>query len=315
MFGLLLLFLSAALSERRKELRPHRTRVEGAVVGAMLAMILAARANSGLDRYNQGDYSGALESFHEQLKNDPDSPTINFNLGDAAYRLQRYDEAFEAFSKAMVSSDPVVQEKAYYNGGNTLFMEGDHAQDLEQQLSNYYDARYQYRQALDRNPGDEQAKKNLSLLEERIKEAEKQKQLQQLRQRSRRQQSPRQRRQRNRNQNQRSGQQAEPGVGQPEPDDQQMPGDQQEEPSDPNESGDEDQPQDEPTPRTGKDGQPREITPSDQQKQQAQPQPQEPRAGLMSEEEAIGLLDSLKNESDKIDLMRRKTDRGVLRDW
>jgi hypothetical protein len=93
-----------------------------------------------------------------------------------------------------------------------------------------------------------------------------------------------------------------------------MPGDQQAEPSDPNESGDEDQPQDEPTPRADKDGQPQEITPSDQQKQQAQ-QPQEPRPGLMSEEEAIGLLDSLKNESDKIDLMRRKTDRGVLRDW
>jgi Ca-activated chloride channel homolog len=314
MFGLLLLFLSAALSERRKEPRPHRTRVEEALVGAMLAMILTARANSGLDRYNQGDYSGALESFHEQLKNDPDSPTINFNLGDAAYRLQRYDEAFEAFSKSMVSSDPVVQEKAYYNAGNTLFMEGNHAQDLEQQLSNYYDARYQYHQALDRNPGDEQAKKNLSLLEERIKEAEKQKQLQQQRQRSRRQQSQRKRRQRNRNQNQRPDQQAEPGVGQPEPDDQQMPGDQQAEPSDPNESGDEDQPQDEPTPRADKDGQPQEITPSDQQKQQAQ-QPQEPRPGLMSEEEAIGLLDSLKNESDKIDLMRRKTDRGVLRDW
>jgi hypothetical protein len=35
----------------------------------------------------------------------------------------------------------------------------------------------------------------------------------------------------------------------------------------------------------------------------------------MSEEEALGLLDSLKDEGDKIDLMRRKTDRGVARDW
>ena len=133
------------------------------------------------------------ESFREELKHDPDSPRINFNLGDAAYRLQKYDEAFEAYSKAMVSSDPALQEKAYYNAGNALFMEGNHAQDLEQQLSNYYDARYQYHQALDRNPGDEQAKKNLRLLEERIKDAEKEKEEQQQRQRTQQRQSQRQR--------------------------------------------------------------------------------------------------------------------------
>ena len=56
------------------------------------------------------------------------------------------------------------------------------------------------------------------------------------------------------------------------------------------------------------------MTPSEEQKQQIQ-EPQDSRPGTMSEDEALGLLDSLKDESDKIDLMRRKTDRGVLRDW
>ena len=244
---------------------------------------------------------------------------INFNLGDAAYRLHKYDEAFEAYSKAMVSSDPSLQEKAYYNAGNTLFEEGNHAQDLEQQLSNYYDARYQYHQALDRNPGDEQAKKNLNLLEERIKDAEKEKEEQRLRQRTQQRQSKRQRKQRNRNkqqqnQGQKPDQQSEPDSGESQPDDQQTPGDQQQSPSDPNDSGDDDQSQDEPTPDPKKDGQLREITPSDEKKQQM-PQPQESRPGLMSEDEALGLLNSLKDESDRIDLMHRKTERGVLRDW
>lgn len=56
------------------------------------------------------------------------------------------------------------------------------------------------------------------------------------------------------------------------------------------------------------------MTPSDEQNQQM-PLPEESRPGLMSEDEALGLLDSLKDESDRIDLMHRKTDRGVLRDW
>jgi Ca-activated chloride channel family protein len=316
-FGLLLLLLSAALSDRRKEAHTRQSSVGSAVAAAMLALIVNAHANSGLDRYNQGDFDGAVENFREELKNDPDSPRINFNLGDAAYRLHQYDQAFEAYSKAMVSSDAALQEKAYYNAGNTLFEEGNHAQDLEQQLSNYYDARYQYHQALDRNPGDEQAKKNLNLLEERIKDAEKEKEEQQLRQRTQQRQSKRQRKQRNRdkqqqNQGQKPDQQSEPDSGESQPDDQQTPGGQQQRPSD--DSGDDGQSQDEPTPDPKKDGQLREITPSDENKQQM-PQPQESRPGMMSEDEALGLLNSLKDESDRIDLMHRKTERGVLRDW
>jgi Ca-activated chloride channel family protein len=234
--------------------------------------------------------------------------------------LQKYDEAFEAYSKAMMSSEPALQEKAYYNAGNTLFVEGNHAQDLEQQLSTYYDARYQYHQALDRNPGDEQAKKNLSLLEERIKAAERQKEEQQQRQRSKQRQSPRQHKQRNRNKpqqgqmGQKPDQQSEPGAGQAGPDDPQAPGAQRDDSSDPDENPDDDMPQDEAPPNPKKDGQLREITPPDEEKQQASP-PEETRPGTMSEDEALGLLDSLKDESDRIDLMHRKTDRGILRDW
>jgi hypothetical protein len=44
-------------------------------------------------------------------------------------------------------------------------------------------------------------------------------------------------------------------------------------------------------------------------------QPAESKPGMMTEEEARGLLDSLKDESDRIDLMHRKAERGVLRDW
>jgi Ca-activated chloride channel family protein len=319
-FGLLLLVFSAALNDRKKKITARRPSVASAVAVLMLTLIFHAQASSALDRYNQGDFDGALENFREELKHDPDSPRINFDFGDAAYRLQKYDEAFEAYSKAMVSSDPVLQEKAYYNAGNTLFMQGNHAQDLEQQLSNYYDARYQYHQALDRNPGDEQAKKNLRLLEERIKDAEKEKQEKQQKQRTQQRQSQRQRNQRNRNKQQQNqkgqkpDQQSEPDSGKTKSDDQQTPGDGQQNPSDPNDDGDGDQPQDEPTPSPNKDGQAREITPSDEQQQRI-PEAQQPKPGMMSEDEALGLLDSLKSESDRIDLMHRKTDRGVLRDW
>jgi Ca-activated chloride channel family protein len=313
--GLLLLLASAALGTRRRERQKRGSSAAQAVFAAMLAVALSAKADSGLDLYNQGDFDGALTKFREEQKRDPNSPSANLNLGDAAYRLQKYDEAFEAYSKVLENSDLTIQEQGYYNGGNAMLMAGDHAQDLEQQLTNYYDARYLYHQALDRNPGDDQAKKNLRILEERIKEAEQQKQAAQLTQRQQQQQSQGQKKQQPGQRGQRPDQQSDPSPGNSsEPDDQQGPGNQQQEPSDQAQSGGENQMDEDAQPTPKKEGQLRELTPSDGGADKLGQQ-QHSGANGISEDEARQLVNSLKNESDRIDLMHRKTDRPVLRDW
>jgi len=309
--GLLFLLLSTAVgSHQRKKLTQHLSTKTAAAL-TLLFLSTQLKGASSLDRYNQGDFEGALQGLRDELKGDPNSPVLNFNAGDAAYRLQKFDEAFEAYSKAMMSEDSTVKERAYYNAGNALFMEGNLAQEIEQQLSTYYDARYQYDQALDLNPRDEQAKKNLDLLEERIKGAEKQKQEATRSQRSRRQrkqgsQNTRQKAEKGRRPNQQDDSQQQE-------DDQEMPRDQSQQ-SDSAEGDDENGPTEEPSPGQKKDGEVREIAPSDEQPRGTRV-PSDEKQGQMSEEEALSLLDSMKDEGDKIDLMRRKTDRGVSRDW
>jgi Ca-activated chloride channel homolog len=312
--GLLFLLLSKAVgSHQSKKLTQYLSTTTVATL-TLLFLSMQLKGASSLDRYNQGDFEGALQGLRDELKGDPNSPVLNFNAGDAAYRLQKFDEAFEAYSKAMMSEDPTVKERAYYNAGNALFMEGNLAQEIEQQLSTYYDARYQYHQALDLNPRDEQARKNLDLLEERIKGAEKQKQEATRSQQSQR--SRRQRKQRSQNTRQKAEQGQKPNQqdnSQQQEDDQEMPRDQSQQ-SDSAEGDDENGPTEEPSPGQKKDGQVREIAPSDEQPR-GTPVPSDEKQGQMSEEEALSLLDSLKDEGDKIDLMRRKTDRGVSRDW
>jgi Ca-activated chloride channel family protein len=312
--GLLFLLLSKAVgSHQRKKLTPYLSTKTAAAL-TLLFLSTQVKGASSLDRYNQGDFEGALQGLRDELKGDPNSPVLNFNAGDAAYRLQKFDEAFEEYSKAMMSEDSTVKERAYYNAGNALFMEGNLAQEIEQQLSTYYDARYQYHQALDLNPRDEQAKKNLDLLEDRIKGAEKQKQEATRSQQSQR--SRRQRKQRSQNTRQKAEKGQRPNQqddSQQQEDDQEMPRDQSQQ-SDSAEGDDENGPTEEPSPGQKKDGQVREIAPSDEQPR-GTPVPSDEKQGQMSEEEALSLLDSLKDEGDKIDLMRRKTDRGVSRDW
>jgi len=312
--GLLFLLLSSALGSQQRKKLTQRLSAKTAAAVTLLFLSTLLKGASSLDRYNQGDFEGALQGLRDDLKGHPNSPVLNFNAGNAAYRLQKFDEAFEGYSKAMMSEDSNIKEEAYYNAGNALFMEGNLAQEIEQQLSAYYDARYQYHQALDLNPRDEQAKKNLGLLEERIKQAEKQKQEATRSQQNRR--SRRQRKQRSQNTRQKDQQGQRPDQqddSQSQQDDQEMPSDQSQQ-SDSAEGDDQNGPTEEPSPGQKKDGEVREIAPADQQPHGA-PAPSDEKRGQMSEEEALSLLDSLKDEGAKIDLMRRKTDRGVSRDW
>jgi Ca-activated chloride channel family protein len=306
--GLLLLFGSAILNDRKKTTTKSGSLALNIVPALLLAFSGSLRAENAAGLYSKGDFDGALQSFQEKLKNDPDSAELNLGAGNSYYRLQKYDEAFESYSKAMMSPDRILRENAYYDAGNSLFLKGNETKEIEHQLTRYYDARYQYHQALDLNPQDDQAKKNLRLLEQRIKEAEQKREEKQKR--SRRSKGGRKRGQKdNGKQGSKSDQPGQPG--------------QEGQSDDPSEDGDDsgsgapdendsDSAVPEPTPK--KEGQLQENgAPEPDAKSEDKAAPQ--NDGKMSADEALGLLDSLRDEGQRLDLSRKKTDRGVLRDW
>jgi Ca-activated chloride channel family protein len=296
--GLLFLFVAMVTADRlRRASAPLRQST--ALLLFSLALLSISRGASPLDFYRSGDYEAALDLWQDELKAHPHDPLLNLNAGNAAYRLDRFDQAFENYSEAMNSPNSTLRENAYYNGGNSLFKAGDNQEDVERQLMNYYDAKYLYEQALDIDPNDAAAKKNLDLLLRRIKEAEQQKQMEQQRQSSRgtggqRQKSGPQ----NQQDSRKSGQhQNQPNEGNSE--------------SDENNDGGSENPNS--TPKN-KEGDLREIQPRDPNRPDSQDS-QSTQNGKMSREEAMGLLDSLRGEEDHVNLSRRKRERPVTRDW
>ena len=263
------------------------------------ALVNASRGASALDFYRSGDYEAALDLWQDELKAHPHDPLLNLNAGNAAYRLDRFDQAFENYSEAMNSPNSTVREDAYYNGGNSLFKAGDNQEDVERQLMNYYDAKYLYEQALDIDPNDAAAKKNLDLLLRRIKQAEQQKQMDQQRQSSRGTGGQRQKTgPQNQQDSGKSGQrQNQPNEGNSEPDE--------------NNDGQSESPNS--TPKN-KEGDLRELQPRDPNRPDSQ-EGQSTQDGKMNREEAMGLLDSLRGEEDHVNLSRRKRERPVTRDW
>jgi Ca-activated chloride channel homolog len=178
--GLLFLFVAMVTADRlRRASVPLRQST--ALLLFSFALLSVSRGASPLDFYRSGDYEAALDLWQDELKAHPHDPLLNLNAGNAAYRLDRFDQAFEHYSEAMNSPNSTLRENAYYNGGNSLFKAGDNQEDVERQLMDYYDAKYLYEQALDVDPNDAAAKKNLDQLLRRIKEAEQQKQMEAVR--------------------------------------------------------------------------------------------------------------------------------------
>jgi Ca-activated chloride channel homolog len=119
----------------------------------------------GNEKYQQGDYGGAGESYSRALPLYPGEPAVRFDLGAAMYQLWR--QAPDGQAKAplleaarsnwkMVAEnprvDPRLRSRAHYNLGNLA---------LDQQKQD--EAIQSYQQALKADPDNEDARHNLEL--------------------------------------------------------------------------------------------------------------------------------------------------------
>lgn len=119
--------------------------------------------HQGMDAYGQGDYSQALKSFIDAQLLDPDRPEIDYDIGNAHYRLGEYDDAARSFEAAARAQDETLRQKALYNLGNALFRTGDFKGAVER-----------YQAALKLDPEDADARNNLEAAQKKLAQQEQQ---------------------------------------------------------------------------------------------------------------------------------------------
>src|SRR5574341_1079066 len=123
--------------------------------------------------FAEGKFDEASNKYRDAEVDNPESPIVHFNIGDALYKKRKYEEALEAYQKAVQKSGNIqLQAQSYYNMGNTLF-----------RLNKWPESVLAYQQALKLNPNDNEAKYNLEYVRAKMKEnAQKQPQDQQQQQ-------------------------------------------------------------------------------------------------------------------------------------
>ena len=136
---------------------------------------LSAQKESGDVRrgnksYENEKYVDAEVDYRKGLEQNNKSFSATFNLGNALYRQQKYPEAIEQFQTAahLAGDDKQRVASAYHNIGNALLQSGEYAKSIEA-----------YKQALRRNPTDDETRYNLVYAQQMLQQQQQNQQDQQ----------------------------------------------------------------------------------------------------------------------------------------
>lgn len=126
----------------------------------LITLVCSLQAkDDGKRLFDAGEYEQAIRYYEQVLSQHPDWEEAHFGRGAALYKSERYEEALQAFERAI--PDPVPQRKAtvFYNMGNAFLK----ANKLEESLQFY-------KRALELNPKDYDAKHNFELVRQMLQE-------------------------------------------------------------------------------------------------------------------------------------------------
>jgi len=109
--------------------------------------------------YKEKRYESALDAFRKAQIKSPDNSIIRYNLGTTLYQIDQFQEADTQLERALAGAQTkALKAEAWYNYGNAQY-----------RLGQFDKAIQAYREALNLNPKDQDAKFNLELLQKQKK--------------------------------------------------------------------------------------------------------------------------------------------------
>lgn len=123
----------------------------------------------GNSQYEENKFSEAEVSYRKAIDKASQSSNAGFNLGDALYKQNKYEEAGKQFTESFSSmTDNKKKSASLYNLGNSLL----NNKKLEESIK-------AYKNSLKLDPGNKEAKYNLAYAQDQLKLQQQQQQQQQ----------------------------------------------------------------------------------------------------------------------------------------
>ncbi|MDR1876590.1 MAG: tetratricopeptide repeat protein [Flavobacteriaceae bacterium] len=114
----------------------------------------------GNKNYLAASYDEAAANYLRAVQEGEDSYKSNFNLGNAMYKLKKYDDALSQYEKSVkLATDNIDRSNAYFNIGDSYYQKKEYARAAEA-----------FKKVLQINPKDERARYNYTLAKQKAKE-------------------------------------------------------------------------------------------------------------------------------------------------
>jgi Ca-activated chloride channel family protein len=264
------------------------------------------KVDASLSALKAGEYEKALEGFRDAEVSLPESSELAYNRGVALYRLGEFDEAKGAFAESLSTRDLSLEQRAKFNLGNCAYAQAlQRLTDYAGAIEDLRRAIEHYRDALELDPDDQDARANIEtayllikdLLDKKKQEEEKKKQDPPTSQPS---QDP---------------QCSQPSEGEQEQQQESQNRDSQQQ----QQQGGEQKPSEQEQPSQPREGELESSDPQERQEQQQAGKPDEKQMRKMTREEAARLLQAVRDrERERREKLRRRQMIGrppVDRDW
>ncbi len=120
----------------------------------------------GNEAFEKGNYQEALAFYEAAGEQEPESPAVWFNKGDALYKQGRFAEAADAYEQAAILSDDAwLQARSKFNRGNAEFRRalGEAQADPGRAAETLKRSIRDWRDALRADPGLDDARHNIEV--------------------------------------------------------------------------------------------------------------------------------------------------------
>ena len=92
----------------------------GVIEASTIGDAAADRSSEALKHYNEGRFQEAVEQYRQAQIEDPLSPEIQFNVGDALYKAGDFEAAARIFEEVTNNPSSDLSARSYYNLGILL---------------------------------------------------------------------------------------------------------------------------------------------------------------------------------------------------
>jgi Ca-activated chloride channel family protein len=138
-----------------------------AVVGSFPGLAEAS-VDTARDLLAKRDYPAARAEYERLLQGRPQDARLAYNAGVAAFRMQDWDGAAKHFEGTLGAEDLALQQRSYFNLGNTRVRQGELAEDPTEKQRLWTEAARQFEAALGLNAADLDARANLETVRQQL---------------------------------------------------------------------------------------------------------------------------------------------------